>query len=107
MSSPLLEASIDGAHGVLLSFQASNSFGLNELSQAAQLVRESVDPNANIIIGQILQEEMGDEFRVTIIAAGFDENKEKAGSASGGKHAHQPSAPEALEVPERVAVVAI
>lgn len=100
MSSPLLEASIDGAHGVLLSFQASNSFGLSELSQAAQLVRESVDPNANIIIGQILQEEMGDEFRVTIIAAGFDESKEKVGT--GAASAQSLSSDDALNVPERV-----
>lgn len=101
MSSPLLEASIDGAHGVLLSFQASNSFGLSELSQAAQLVRESVDPNANIIIGQILQEEMGDEFRVTIIAAGFDESKENSESKRTAG-AHHVSPDEALTVPEHL-----
>ena len=83
MSSPLLEASIDGAHGVLLSFQAGDTFGLSELAAASQLVKESVDPNANIIIGQIIQEDLGDEFRVTIIAAGFDEHDDPlAGTAT-------------------------
>ncbi len=73
ISSPLLEASIDGAHGVLLSFQAGADFSMKEMSAAARLVKESVDPNANIIVGTIIDEALGDEVRVTVIAAGFDE----------------------------------
>lgn len=73
ISSPLLEARIDGAHGVLLSFQASSDFGMREMSAASSLVKEAVDPNANIIIGQIIDESLGDEVRVTVVAAGFDE----------------------------------
>ena len=52
ISSPLLEARIDGAHGVLLSFQAGADFTMRELASASQLVKESVDPNANIIVEQ-------------------------------------------------------
>ncbi|MBP3223386.1 MAG: cell division protein FtsZ [Actinomycetaceae bacterium] len=82
MSSPLLEASIDGAKGVLVSYQVGPSFTLAELNEASSLVQESVDSNANIIIGQIMQEEMGDQFRVTIIAAGFDDNEDAPSSLS-------------------------
>ncbi|MFT3943110.1 MAG: cell division protein FtsZ [Ancrocorticia sp.] len=76
ISSPLLEASIDGAHGVLLSFQSGADFSLKEMSAAARLVKESVDPNANIIVGTIIDEALGDEVRVTVIAAGFDESED-------------------------------
>ncbi|MDP9800246.1 cell division protein FtsZ [Arcanobacterium wilhelmae] len=73
ISSPLLEAKIDGAHGVLLAFTASKEFGIKEQAAAAQLVKEAVDPSANIIVGLILDETLGDEVNVTVIAAGFDE----------------------------------
>ncbi|MCI7305623.1 MAG: cell division protein FtsZ [Trueperella sp.] len=73
ISSPLLEARIDGAHGVLLAFTSSTDLGLREQSEAAQMVKEAVDPNANIIIGIIVDESLGDDVRVTVIAAGFDE----------------------------------
>ncbi|QOQ39003.1 cell division protein FtsZ [Trueperella pecoris] len=73
ISSPLLEARIDGAHGVLLAFTSSTDLGLREQAEAAQMVKEAVDPNANIIIGIIVDESLGDDVRVTVIAAGFDE----------------------------------
>ena len=76
ISSPLLEASIDGAHGVLLSFQDGADFSMKEMSGAARLVKESVDPNANIIVGTIIDESLGDEVRVTVIAAGFDDHND-------------------------------
>ena len=76
ISSPLLEARIDGAHGVLLSFQAGQNFSLREMDRASKLVKESVDPSANIIVGQIIDEALGDEVRVTVIAAGFDETQD-------------------------------
>lgn len=72
ISSPLLETSIDGAHGVLLFFQGGSDVGLMEISQAAEIVRESVHPEANIIFGHVLDGTLGDEVRVTVIAAGFD-----------------------------------
>ena len=97
ISSPLLEASIDGAHGVLLSFQAGADFSMKEMSGAARLVKESVDPNANIIVGTIVDESLGDEVRVTVIAAGFDEHIDHLVREPRQHQTHQavPSAPAA------------
>ena len=72
ISSPLLEASIDGAHGVLLSIAGGSDIGLFEISEAAELVHDSVHPDANIIVGTVIDDALGDEVRVTVIAAGFD-----------------------------------
>jgi cell division protein FtsZ len=72
ISSPLLEASIDGAHGVLLSIQGGSDIGLFEVHEAARLVQEAAHPEANIIFGTVIDDALGDEVRVTVIAAGFD-----------------------------------
>jgi len=72
ISSPLLEASIDGAHGVLLSIQGGSDLGLFEIHEAAQLVADAAHPEANIIFGAVIDDALGDEVRVTVIAAGFD-----------------------------------
>ncbi|MEI6406154.1 MAG: cell division protein FtsZ [Actinomycetes bacterium] len=72
IASPLLEASIDGAHGVLLSIAGGSDLGLFELSEAAELVAASAHPDANIIFGTVIDDALGDEVRVTVIAAGFD-----------------------------------
>ncbi|HEX3493255.1 MAG TPA: cell division protein FtsZ [Streptosporangiaceae bacterium] len=76
ISSPLLEASIDGAHGVLLSIQGGSDLGLFEINEAAQLVSNSAAPDANIIFGAVIDDALGDEVRVTVIAAGFDEQQD-------------------------------
>ncbi|HEX8006544.1 MAG TPA: cell division protein FtsZ [Trebonia sp.] len=73
VSSPLLEASIDGAHGVLLSIAGGSDLGLFEINEAAQLVSSAAAPDANIIFGTVIDDALGDEVRVTVIAAGFDE----------------------------------
>ena len=75
ISSPLLEASIDGAHGVLLSIQGGSDLGLFEINEAAQLVANSAAVDANIIFGAVIDDALGDEVRVTVIAAGFDETR--------------------------------
>lgn len=72
VSSPLLEASIDGAHGVLLLIQGASDLGLHEIDEAARLVQEAVSPEANIIYGTTIDDTLGDEVRITVIAAGFD-----------------------------------
>ena len=72
VSSPLLEASIDGAYGVLLSIQGGSDLGLYEVSEAARLVQEAAHPDANIIFGSVIDDALGDEVRVTVIAAGFE-----------------------------------
>ncbi len=72
ISSPLLEASIDGAHGVLMLVQGGEDLGLFEVNEAARLVQEAAHPEANIIFGNVIDSTLGDEVRVTVIAAGFD-----------------------------------
>ena len=72
VSSPLLEASIDGAHGVLLSIAGGSDLGLFEINEAAALVSQAAHAEANIIFGAIIDDALGDEVRVTVIAAGFD-----------------------------------
>jgi cell division protein FtsZ len=77
VSSPLLEASIDGAHGVLLSIAGGSDLGLFEINEAAALVSQSAHPDANIIFGATIDDALGDEVRVTVIAAGFDGGQPK------------------------------
>jgi cell division protein FtsZ len=69
ISSPLLEASIDGAHGVLLSIAGGSDLGLFEISEAAELVAKSAHPDANIIYGTVIDDALGDEVRVPVIDA--------------------------------------
>ena len=86
ISSPLLEASIDGAHGVLLSIQGGSDLGLFEINEAAQLVANSAAVDANIIFGAVIDDALGDEVRVTVIAAGLDESRNgRAGSSSSSR----------------------
>lgn len=72
VSSPLLEASIEGAHGVLLSIAGGSDLGLFEINEAAALVSQAAHAEANIIFGATIDDALGDEVRVTVIAAGFD-----------------------------------
>ena len=72
VSSPLLEASIEGAHGVLLSIAGGSDLGLFEINEAAALVSQAAHAEANIIFGAVIDDALGDEVRVTVIAAGFD-----------------------------------
>ena len=72
ISSPLLETSIDGAHGVLINVTGSMDIGLEEVEEAASLVQKAVHPDALVIFGATFDESMDDEIRVTVIATGFD-----------------------------------
>ena len=72
VSSPLLEASIEGAHGVLLSIAGGSDLGLFEVAAAANLIEQAAHEDANIIFGTVIDDALGDEVRVTVIAAGFD-----------------------------------
>ncbi|WP_395727091.1 cell division protein FtsZ [Nakamurella sp.] len=72
INSPLLEASMNGAHGVLLSIAGGSDLGLFEINEAASLVQEAAHEDANIIFGTVIDDSLGDEVRVTVIAAGFD-----------------------------------
>jgi cell division protein FtsZ len=74
INSPLLEASMEGAQGVLMSIAGGSDLGLFEINEAASLVQESAHSDANIIFGTVIDDSLGDEVRVTVIAAGFDAN---------------------------------
>ena len=100
ISSPLLEASIDGARGVLLSISGGSDLGLFEINESAQLVSEAAHPEANIIFGAVIDDALGDEVRVTVIAAGFDggqppsKNRDKVlGSYTGRDESLSPTPP--------------
>ena len=89
ISSPLLEASIDGARGILLSVAGGSDLGLFEVNEAAEVIHGVAHPDANIIFGTVIDDSMGDEVRVTVIAAGFDrwdegKNRPSGSSATAG-----------------------
>jgi cell division protein FtsZ len=83
ISSPFLEQSMDGASGLLLSIAGGSDLGLFEINDAAQLVTDAAHPDANIIFGAVIDDALGDEVRVTVIAAGFD----------GGTPSYKPAEP--------------
>src|ERR671932_2463107 len=72
ISSPLLEESVEGATGILLNITGGRDLGLFEVNEAAEIVTSAADKNSNIIFGAVIDEGMGDEIRVTVIATGFD-----------------------------------
>ncbi|MET9967034.1 cell division protein FtsZ [Streptomyces sp. NPDC006356] len=108
ISSPLLEASIDGARGVLLSISGGSDLGLFEINEAAQLVSEAAHPEANIIFGAVIDDALGDEVRVTVIAAGFDGGQPPArrdnvlGSTSSSSSSSPSASPARREEPTPV-----
>ncbi len=75
ISSPLLEESVEGATGILLNMTGGRDLGLFEVNEAAEIVASAADANSNIIFGAVIDEEMADEVRVTVIATGFDQNR--------------------------------
>jgi cell division protein FtsZ len=72
ISSPLLEAAIDGARGILLNISGGSDLTLFEVNEAASVIHEVAHPEANIIFGAVIDDEMGDEVRITVVAAGFE-----------------------------------
>ena len=72
ISSPLLEESVDGATGILLNITGGKDLGLFEVNDAAEIIQNAADANANIIFGAVIDESMSDEVRVTVIGTGFD-----------------------------------
>ena len=73
VQSPLLETSIEGARGVIINITGGEDLGLQEVNTAAELIQRSVDPEANIIFGTVIDPEMQDEIKITVIATGFDQ----------------------------------
>mgnify|MGYP000153251472 CR=1 FL=1 len=80
ISSPLLEESVEGATGILLNITGGREVGLFEINEAAEIVSSAADQNANIIFGAVIDETLGDEVRVTVIATGFDRSRRGSGT---------------------------
>jgi len=84
ISSPLLEASIEGARGILLNVSGPSDLGLFEVNEAAEIIAQAAHPDANIIFGAVIDDALGDEVRLTVIAAGFDRFESDRATASLG-----------------------
>ena len=74
INSPLLETSIDGAKGILLNISGSANLSLFEINEAAEIISEAADPDANIIFGSVIDESLGDKVQITVVATGFNSN---------------------------------
>ena len=102
ISSRLLENSIDGATRVLLSIAGNKDLGIQEINDAADLVASNVDPEATIIFGTVVDESLGDEVRVTVIATGFDDFGSQTAFPSLDSRARLPKVEPQSQVPSRV-----
>jgi cell division protein FtsZ len=105
INSPLLEASMEGAQGVLMSIAGGSDLGLFEINEAASLVQESAHSDANIIFGTVIDDSLGDEVRVTVIAAGFDANSASRKPIIIGEATTGPATTAAAETPAFAAPV--
>ena len=90
ISSPLLEASIEGARGILLNISGGSDLGLFEVNEAAEIIHGVAHPDANIIFGAVIDDSLGDECRVTVIAAGFDRYEGERASTPLGLRSDEP-----------------
>ncbi len=77
IQSPLLETSIEGARGIIINITGGSDMGLQEANTAAELIQRSADPEANIIFGTVIDDSMGDEIQITVIATGFEKEEER------------------------------
>ena len=77
IQSPMLETSIEGARGIIINITGGSDMGLHEANTAAELVQRSADPEANIIFGTVIDESMGDELQITVIATGFEKEEDR------------------------------
>ncbi|MEK0306887.1 cell division protein FtsZ [Bifidobacterium favimelis] len=107
ISSPLLEESIEGAHGALINVAGPTDLTMQEASAAAQLVQDAIHPEAQIIWGLALDDAYGDEVRVTVIAAGFDPNAKKDGEEAGAPVKADAQKPASPVPPKEVPVQAV
>jgi cell division protein FtsZ len=105
VSSPLLESSIEGATGILLNISGPPDLGLFEVNEAAEVVTGAADQNANVIFGAVIDENLRDEVRVTVIATGFGTQRRRRAraavgeSTTGGNRAPEFDSGDVLDVP--------
>jgi cell division protein FtsZ len=111
VSSPLLEASIEGATGILLNVTGGQEIGLFEVNEAAEVVTGAADQNANVIFGAVIDESLGDEVRVTVIATGFGPHRTRRRRPAeiqepeplpAGEEQPEPARSERFEVPDEI-----
>jgi cell division protein FtsZ len=107
VSSPLLEESIDGAQGVLLSIAGGSDLGLFEINEAAAMVSDAVHDDANIIFGATIDDALGDEVRVTVIAAGFEGGRPKRREEAPSLRRPAPAKPAQTQEETRAAAKAL
>jgi cell division protein FtsZ len=93
IDSPLLETSVEGARGVLFNITGGRNMTMHEIDEAAKTVTDAVDPEANIIFGAVLDENLEDDLQITVVATGFDENRHVQREATREQHAHQAAEP--------------
>jgi cell division protein FtsZ len=98
IASPLLESSMEGARGVLINISGGSDLGLFEITNAADIVREAASPEANIIFGTVIDDALGDEVRITVIAAGFEGGAPRARTTTPRRAVAPP--PVVVDVPE-------
>ena len=103
IASPLMETSIDGAHGVLINITGSADMGLEDVEAAASLVQAAAHPDANIIFGATFDEKMEDQIRVTVIATGFETGTGTAGATKAASEAGQTLFSKAAEMAAQTA----
>ncbi len=96
IESPLLEVSIDGARGVLFNVTGGRDMGMHEINEAAETITSAIDPDANIIFGATIDENLEDELRLTVIATGFDALPAEREPASGLAYFNKPNEGEAV-----------
>jgi len=104
ISSPLLETSIEGATDVIINFTGGADMGALEVYDAADVVRESVDPDANIIVGAVIDESLSEEIRITVIATGFESENNRISSTQSGEELKKPQIQESVKPALEVAV---
>jgi cell division protein FtsZ len=106
ISSPLLEASIDGARGVLLNISGGSDLGLFEVHEAAEIIAKAAHPDANIIFGAVVDDQLGDEVRVTVVASGFDRWSSAEEPAAAPQQTYADSYGDDFEAPAAAAAAA-
>ena len=102
VSSPLLEQSVDGATGILLNVTGGTALGLFEVNEAAEVVTGAADQNANVIFGAVIDDSLGDEVRVTVIATGFGARRRRPPDRGSRRGAHRKRRPGAAERADRL-----
>ena len=102
VSSPLLEVSIEGARGILFNITGGKSLTMNEVNDAATIITQSADPDANIIFGASIRDDMGDDVQISVIAAGFDEARRHFGSNQRSTSFFMPSNDNKIETPKPI-----